>query len=178
VAKHIFDKCINGYLQSKVCVLVTHQLQFIEKATQILVLKDGNCVSVGNYKDLVNSNLDFISLLGKEKEELKPVIDTQVGLTDLVRVYKREVSFSASSISSAAGSVRSLRKESDGDLSGEADYVPQIAEEEKELGSVKSKIYWDYCRAGAGPLFLTLTLFSTLLSQFTYHASDWFLTLW
>ncbi|CAF2098508.1 unnamed protein product [Rotaria magnacalcarata] len=36
VARHIFEKCILGRLRSKVCILVTHQIQFLKYATTIL----------------------------------------------------------------------------------------------------------------------------------------------
>src|SRR6266487_4913326 len=46
VARHIFEKCILGYLKSKTTILVTHQLQFIKHATKILVLDQGQCLAV------------------------------------------------------------------------------------------------------------------------------------
>ncbi|XP_023219035.1 multidrug resistance-associated protein 4-like [Centruroides sculpturatus] len=39
VAKHIFEKCIMEYLKDKICILVTHQIQFLNSASKILVLK-------------------------------------------------------------------------------------------------------------------------------------------
>ncbi|CAG2172999.1 unnamed protein product [Oppiella nova] len=47
VANHIFDKCICDYLKTKTVVLVTHQIQFIQKATKILVLKEGRSLAFG-----------------------------------------------------------------------------------------------------------------------------------
>ncbi|XP_023236895.1 multidrug resistance-associated protein 4-like [Centruroides sculpturatus] len=38
VAKHIFEKCIMEYLNEKICILVTHQVQFLNSASKILVL--------------------------------------------------------------------------------------------------------------------------------------------
>ncbi|XP_017460876.1 PREDICTED: multidrug resistance-associated protein 4-like, partial [Rhagoletis zephyria] len=45
VAEHIFEQCIVGYLANKIRILVTHQLQFVEKATKILVLKEGSILA-------------------------------------------------------------------------------------------------------------------------------------
>ncbi|XP_067118437.1 ATP-binding cassette sub-family C member 4-like, partial [Centruroides vittatus] len=39
VAKHIFEKCIKEYLKDKICILVTHQIQFLISTSKILVLK-------------------------------------------------------------------------------------------------------------------------------------------
>lgn len=38
VATHLFERAIKEYLNGKICVLVTHQVQFSENATQIIVL--------------------------------------------------------------------------------------------------------------------------------------------
>ena len=53
VAKHIFEKCIKSYLKRSCVVLVTHQLQFIKAAHQIIVLKDGKCLAMGSYTELL-----------------------------------------------------------------------------------------------------------------------------
>jgi ATP-binding cassette subfamily C (CFTR/MRP) protein 4 len=57
VAKHIFEKCIKGYLRRNCVVLVTHQLQFIKAAQQILVLNDGKCLAIGSYTELLKQGL-------------------------------------------------------------------------------------------------------------------------
>ncbi|XP_017487197.1 PREDICTED: multidrug resistance-associated protein 4-like [Rhagoletis zephyria] len=54
VSKHIFEKCIKEYLRNKCVILVTHQLQFIKQADQIVVLKDGACFACGSYIELLN----------------------------------------------------------------------------------------------------------------------------
>lgn len=41
VAKHIFNRCIKGFLCNKLCILVTHQEQFIGDANRIIYLRDG-----------------------------------------------------------------------------------------------------------------------------------------
>ena len=60
-------------------MLVTHQIQFIKKATKILVLKDGKQLAFGTYDDIINSGIDLISLIQKpEKEkETKQVMERQ-----------------------------------------------------------------------------------------------------
>lgn len=48
VGRHLFDNCIMQHLKHKVRILVTHQLQFLKSASQILILKEvrGVCVRV------------------------------------------------------------------------------------------------------------------------------------
>ncbi|XP_030838231.1 multidrug resistance-associated protein 4 isoform X2 [Strongylocentrotus purpuratus] len=42
VGRHLFDKCIKGHLRDKPVILVTHQLQYLDAADCIVVLKDAD----------------------------------------------------------------------------------------------------------------------------------------
>ncbi|KAL0190392.1 hypothetical protein M9458_013090, partial [Cirrhinus mrigala] len=61
--------CICGILKDKPRILVTHQLQYLKAANQILVLKEGHMVACGTYSELQRSGVDFTSLLKKDEEE-------------------------------------------------------------------------------------------------------------
>jgi ATP-binding cassette, subfamily C (CFTR/MRP), member 4 len=37
---HIHSRCIKGYLRDKICVLVTHQIQYLQDAKRIVVLEN------------------------------------------------------------------------------------------------------------------------------------------
>ena len=39
-SKNIFERSIKEYLSDRICVLVTHQVQFLKDATQIIVLEN------------------------------------------------------------------------------------------------------------------------------------------
>lgn len=39
VGRHLFDKAINGFLKNKIRIVVTHQIQYLEEADKIIVLK-------------------------------------------------------------------------------------------------------------------------------------------
>jgi ABC-type multidrug transport system fused ATPase/permease subunit len=62
VGKAIFDNCVSGELAGKTRVLVTHQLQFLNQADQIIVLKDGR---IGTTRSALRSGptLRLIALL-------------------------------------------------------------------------------------------------------------------
>ena len=38
----MFNRSIKGYLRDKICILVTHQIQFLQNATKIIVLNNVN----------------------------------------------------------------------------------------------------------------------------------------
>ncbi|CAG2181686.1 unnamed protein product, partial [Oppiella nova] len=65
-------------------------------------------------------------------------------------------------------------------MGDEEDYTlePKIQEETREVGSIGGHVYYEYVKAGAGPLLFTITLFSTLVSQGIFHYSDLWLTEW
>ncbi|XP_076312443.1 ATP-binding cassette sub-family C member 4-like [Tachypleus tridentatus] len=69
VAKHLFNECINHYLENKVRILITHQLQFLKSANQILFLQKGKCFALGNYTHLLKSGVDFVSLMAMEDNQ-------------------------------------------------------------------------------------------------------------
>uniref|UniRef100_A0A672ZR01 Cystic fibrosis transmembrane conductance regulator n=1 Tax=Sphaeramia orbicularis TaxID=375764 RepID=A0A672ZR01_9TELE len=69
VGRHLFEKCICGFLRNKPRILVTHQLQYLKAADQIIVLKEGHMVGKGTYTELQRSGVDFTSLLKKDEEE-------------------------------------------------------------------------------------------------------------
>ncbi len=54
----------------------------------------------------------------------------------------------------------------------------KIEEESKAVGSIDAKVYWNYIRAGAGPILLILSVASTLISQSLFHYSDIWLSEW
>uniref|UniRef100_A0A673TNA9 Multidrug resistance-associated protein 4 n=1 Tax=Suricata suricatta TaxID=37032 RepID=A0A673TNA9_SURSU len=102
VGRHLFELCICQTLHEKVTILVTHQLQYLKAASQILILKDGKMVQKGTYTEFMKSGVDFGSLLKKEDEEADqspaPVSPTL-----------RTRSFSESSVWSQQSSKQSLK---------------------------------------------------------------------
>ncbi|CAG2110844.1 unnamed protein product, partial [Medioppia subpectinata] len=171
VAEHIFDKCIVDYLCDKIRILVTHQIQFIRKATQILVLNDeGKCLGLGSYDELQSRGLDFMSILSDRERE---AADKRAKAED--RDLKR--TFSQSSFDIKTSRTTSLA-ESLMINDEEIENNPQIADEGRETGSISGKVYWTFIKAGAGPLLFSTTLLFTIVAQAIYHWSDYFLTEW
>lgn len=59
IGRHLFEKCILGVLGNKICILVTHQLQFLPKAKEIIVLNNGNVLAQGTYNYIKNVDIDI-----------------------------------------------------------------------------------------------------------------------
>ncbi|CAL4094228.1 unnamed protein product, partial [Meganyctiphanes norvegica] len=77
VGRHLFDHCIMDHLKHKVRILVTHQLQYLKPASNILALKLGHVEAIGSYHQLVNSGIDFAEILsssgGEEEQKKSPI---------------------------------------------------------------------------------------------------------
>ncbi|XP_037911371.1 probable multidrug resistance-associated protein lethal(2)03659 [Hermetia illucens] len=52
VGHHIFERCIKEFLKDKICILVTHQLQFLKDVEHILFMNAGRIQAQGSLQDL------------------------------------------------------------------------------------------------------------------------------
>uniref|UniRef100_A0A673J693 Multidrug resistance-associated protein 4 n=1 Tax=Sinocyclocheilus rhinocerous TaxID=307959 RepID=A0A673J693_9TELE len=167
VGRHLFEQCICGILKDKPRILVTHQLQYLKAANQILVLKEGHMVARGTYSELLRSGVDFTSLLKKDEEE--------EGEKGEAPRSPRSRTLSQNSVRSHSSSVLSVKDESD-QLPVEP--VHTVAEETRTEGTIGLHMYWKYFRAGANVLMLILLVLLNLLAQTFYILHDWWLSYW
>lgn len=94
VGKHIFEQCIKEHLKEKVCVLVTHQLQYLKDVEHIVLMEGGVALAQGSYRTLEQANAyPMLAALVHEqevqeqleKEQLPPVediLDSEAGAED------------------------------------------------------------------------------------------------
>lgn len=52
VGRHLFENCIIDALKDKVRILVTHQLQFLKAADEILLLDGGRVAAQGKFSTM------------------------------------------------------------------------------------------------------------------------------
>lgn len=137
------------YLKSKLRILVTHQLQFIQKADHILVLNQGKAIAFGTYKELISSGLDFVSFFkGHDAHEAHEKLQKNLSLT--------------TSLGGDAGVAEAIDE-------------PEVEDETKSVGSVKWSVYWEYLKSGSGLVIATTAFVSMIVSQVLFHASDIYL---
>uniref|UniRef100_A0A8C1I0L0 Cystic fibrosis transmembrane conductance regulator n=1 Tax=Cyprinus carpio carpio TaxID=630221 RepID=A0A8C1I0L0_CYPCA len=153
-------RCICGILKDKPRILVTHQLQYLKAANQILVLKEGHMVARGTYSELQRSGVDFTSLLKKDEEE-----ECEKGEAPR---SPRSRTLSQNSIRSHSSSVLSVKDESD---QLPAEPVHTIAEETRIEGTIGLHMYWKYFRAGANVLILILLVLLNFTNVDMLHVS-------
>ncbi len=201
VSKHIFEKCIKEYLHNKCVILVTHQLQFIKQADQIVVLKDGGCFACGSYTDLLNQGIDVFkySIAEQEKPETlsqypdapssPPILKNPALLRFRVDSFNSDIfrtSRTNSFIESEHDGVSVHDQVSileylttpDGANLDEAKKLPQNMESNESGSKNKLKIYKIYISAGAGILLFLVFMLSNVITQGLFTLSDYWLSLW
>ncbi|CAF2953465.1 unnamed protein product [Rotaria sp. Silwood2] len=158
VSKHLFDKSIKSYLRDKICILVTHQIQFLQDATKIIVLNNGEMVQMGTYEELLSSSVSFARLLediNQHKQEHEEQSNT------LIRRHSKIDSIS-------------LIEDDEEDIKP----LPTNIEIKQE-GIVKWDVYVSYLQAGIGGVsgfLLLLTVFCVQQAMSLY--SNWWLAEW
>ncbi|CAG2118752.1 unnamed protein product, partial [Medioppia subpectinata] len=161
VAKHLFQKCCNEYLKDKARVLVTHSIQFLKDAHQILVLNDGECVAIGSYTQLKERGIDLMAY------------QRQTDGPNDSRDMERRTSLTPSMVSSLSEGSEVT------DIWEPIEWVDQkVKPELKMIGSVETNVYMEYIKAGAGPLLVILTTLFLFTSQVLNQGSVYWLSLW
>uniref|UniRef100_A0A674ESQ6 Cystic fibrosis transmembrane conductance regulator n=1 Tax=Salmo trutta TaxID=8032 RepID=A0A674ESQ6_SALTR len=156
VGRHLFEQCICGILKNKPRILVTHQLQYLQAANQILVLKEGHMVARGTYSELQRSGVDFTSLLKREEEGPQaPGVETE-SRSPCSRTL------SQNSVVSHTSSIRSTEP------------VQTVVEESRSEGTIGVGLYVKYLKAGAN-ILVHILMFCV---QAAYILQDWWLAYW
>ncbi|KAJ8941680.1 hypothetical protein NQ314_010326 [Rhamnusium bicolor] len=151
VGKHLYERCIKEYLGNKICVLVTHQLQYLKNADKIIIMNDGEIQIEGKYNELHTSGVNFGKLLQEFHTE-------EVEEKDKKKIKSRQNS------------------EMEEDESEDEDQ--EIEKEAQGSGSIKAATYWAYFRAGGGRVSIFILTFLFLFCQIVANGGEYFVTYW
>uniref|UniRef100_A0A8C7WBJ6 Multidrug resistance-associated protein 4 n=1 Tax=Oncorhynchus mykiss TaxID=8022 RepID=A0A8C7WBJ6_ONCMY len=165
VGRHLFEQCICGILKNKPRILVTHQLQYLQAANQILVLKEGHVVARGTYSELQHSGVDFTSLLKRDEEE--PQTNNNHSVV--------QHAFSQNSICSWNSCPRLSLLLVNRVLCPCLLPVQTVAEESRSEDNIGASLYFKYLNAGASILVMLGTVLLSLIAEVAYVLQDWWL---
>ncbi|XP_071820242.1 ATP-binding cassette sub-family C member 4-like [Apostichopus japonicus] len=156
VGKHIFDKCIMGYLADTPRILVTHQLQYLATADQIIVLKDGQIEGKGTLNELTEKGIDFAKLMSNDES-----VEEEGGTSlKYARSYK-------------------MRNQGQKEEQPNENVSQKLFKaEEKKKGDIKWSVYGKYFKSGTNWLGLVCLVFFLLSTQVVYVLADYWLALW
>ncbi|XP_025405942.1 probable multidrug resistance-associated protein lethal(2)03659 isoform X3 [Sipha flava] len=172
VGKHLFEKCIKGYLKEKTCILITHQLQYLTKVDQIILMENAKILAEGSYKELQVSGLDFTKLLGSSVEIA--VVSDNESLN-----YTSTSSLNPHSLLSRQVSVQSVASSNDDpkQFSGIQEEPIEIAET-RSSGNISLTVYSSYFSAGGNICKITFLLFMCVFTQVLASGGDYWITFW
>ncbi|XP_055612034.1 probable multidrug resistance-associated protein lethal(2)03659 [Uranotaenia lowii] len=160
VGRHLFDYCMKDFLKGNIVILVTHQLQYLQNADQIVILKHGKVEAVGTYDNLRETGLDFAQLLAAPSDDNSTDTET----------FKRSNSYKRhNSVSSEDSSTTQTEQEAP---------EPQMVQEKRKEGSIGFDVYRSYIKASGGYLVMFLLFVAFVLSQLLASGGDYFLTYW
>lgn len=160
VGRHLFDQCMRGFLRDNIVVLVTHQLQFLQSADQIVIMDKGRVSAVGSYESLRESGLDFAQMLADPERDDSMEIKTRPRSGS--RMVDRQNS--EASINSVADST--------------LDDTPAQVQETQEEGKIGLDLYKKYFKAGGGFFMFFVMLLFCIMSQGLASCGDYFLSYW
>ncbi|CAF0805769.1 unnamed protein product [Adineta ricciae] len=156
VSKYLFERCIRDYLRDKICVLVTHQIQFLQDATKIIMLDNGEMVHTGTYSELLTCSPLFSQMLHN--------------------INQQECTNDSKKIQTAATFSR-MASSGSTDETEESLLTDHIEMHEK--GSVKWHVYLDYIRASSGVFIgIALLLIAFGIREFLSIFATWWLAEW
>ncbi|XP_022785317.1 multidrug resistance-associated protein 4-like [Stylophora pistillata] len=148
VGQHIFDKCIKGMLSVKTCLIVSYQEQHMKDADEVIVMYKESVLEKGRFTELQEK-----SVLGATFEPLsKTSLNDDAGFNE-----------------SAGWGIGETYEEADKcakikPLLSEGKSL-EIAQEDRVIGEVTAKLYWDYFRSGVHPLVIIMMICFCLITQ-------------
>ena len=89
VGRNIMNNCICEYLKDKTRILVTHAIQYCNKADRIIYMKDGRIHWEGEFKELIQQDFYKKMMVKKEKKE-NDLRNSRVGDISFVDVKEED----------------------------------------------------------------------------------------
>ena len=165
VGKHLFEECIKKFLEDKVVILVTHQIQYLKEADNILVLQQGKVTHQGNYESILNSCKEEISSFLNEEKETESEMKDDSETTESEDSEKNNPEITDEKTS--------LMETSNSEKGG-----PKGSEELSKTGTVSKDVYFGYFKAGANLCTGFIVIFATICTHSLYSLSDLWIARW
>ncbi|KAH1052000.1 hypothetical protein AAZX31_08G188800 [Glycine max] len=163
----LFNDCVMTALREKTVILVTHQVEFLTEVDTILVMEGGKVIQSGSYEDLLTARTAFEQLVSAHKATLTGVDqknESEIDSDIEVMVHPEE-----------SQSFNLTKNQSERVISTKGQLGAQLTQdEEKEIGDIGWKPFWDYISFSKGSFLLCLTM----SAQFAFIALQTASTYW
>ncbi|XP_078368634.1 ATP-binding cassette sub-family C member 4-like isoform X1 [Oculina patagonica] len=155
VGKHLFERCIKEYLEGRLRILVTHQLQFLKQTDSIVMLRNGSVVCQGTYSGIEKNKQVASCFLSQAKQDLNGE-----NKNNEISSYFTENTFKSMNAAKEDRDRVDLKEE----------------EEDRMVGTVKWWLYWKYLKAALPTvLIIGLIVFFAIVQVF-WIAPYWWLS--
>ena len=153
VAQYVYSECIENIVSKKTRILVTHHINLIQKADQIVLMNNGKIETIGTYDQLFEKSQLFLSLIS----ELKP------------KKMIKDKGFKTP---------RFQRTNSESFISTKkrGDTGNQFIKEKREYGGVKFNNYWNYFKSS--PFLWSVSVISISISSIFGLYQNFYLSKW
>ncbi|KAK8304343.1 hypothetical protein V6Z12_D04G215600 [Gossypium hirsutum] len=149
---HLFKKCLKGLLSEKTVIYATHQLEFLDAADLVLVMKDGLIVQSGKYEELIaDSDGELVRQMNahrKSLDQMNPPQDNDSLIAKPCQISQIEVI-----------------EEKYGDPICFGKLFERSQEEETETGRVKWSVYSTFVTAAYKGALVPVVLLCQVLFQ-------------
>ncbi|XP_028061846.1 putative ABC transporter C family member 15 isoform X1 [Camellia sinensis] len=159
---HLFKTCLLHLLSEKTVLYVTHQLEFLEAADLVLVMKDGRIAQSGKYEDLIaDPNGDLVRQMaahGKSLNQVNPPPDHK-SLTNKTH-QKNQIEVTEEKFQEHTRNINLLER---------------THEEETETGRVKWHVYSTFITSAYKGALVPVILLCQVLFQILQMASNYWI---
>ncbi|KAL3847028.1 hypothetical protein ACJMK2_017964 [Sinanodonta woodiana] len=204
IGSHIFSECIKKVLKGKTVLLVTHQLQYLNKCDNIMFIQNGMISESGTHEALMAAGGEYAGLIQtfytqqEDSEDLPPEFDADRERSQSVASARDRLYSSGSAgkvetpgtppVTEKMALMRQLSDDSE--ISSQSQIMDEDGEnesikgakltvqEERHRGSVELKVYREYIKAAGGILVCFFTLFAFAISIGSQTVMKWWLSYW
>uniref|UniRef100_A0A182SD45 Uncharacterized protein n=1 Tax=Anopheles maculatus TaxID=74869 RepID=A0A182SD45_9DIPT len=150
VANVLFEQAIRNFLEGKMCILVTHQLKYINQVDHILIVEEGKIAAQGNYGKELSEYFPSSHFLKHENQPEEPT--SERGKQDEPNLPSK----------SQEQPVLVERKEKEG----------------QEDGTVQFRVYLDFLKSVNSVSFVAFTVLLMIGFQVACSGTDYFVFIW
>ncbi|KAK2954766.1 Multidrug resistance-associated protein [Blattamonas nauphoetae] len=186
VGRFLMDECILGRLKGKTIVLMTNQIQFLDRADCVILLHNGHVVAQGRYAELREQGINFDEFMiqdeKKEKEKINKVEPTvapqedaeNTSTSDAVLANVNENDTDSTNQSSSIPSPSTAASPFEDQDRAEQAARQMMTEEEQSTGSISVRTYFRFV-ATMMPAWLIpfAMLFGIIVESITVFQSYW-----
>ncbi|KAJ3191281.1 Multidrug resistance-associated protein 4 [Irineochytrium annulatum] len=178
VARHLFEKCIQGALKGRTVLLVTHQLQFARRCARVMLLEQGRVVGFGTHQEVLGLRGSKFAqaMVEMEGEAAKKGGEEEVDVDDLARPTEALGTEDrvAEAVVEEVKEVAVVEVTETAKVQGEG----LIKAEQSAQGVVALRTYWDFFRAGASAAAFIIMVALLLLGEASRIGTDYWLARW